>query len=212
MPPLQPDNLAPQAPPTNQYDFIVNAGKRGPVTILPSVNNSSLKTRLLVAGAGALVLIVLFWVFIALISSSSSSSTAPLISLAQQQNEIARVSTESAQDAVLPTTQTFAITTSLSLLSEQRAFLAYLRSLGSVPASSILQATRNSKTDATLKSALSNGNYDQAYIAITQSELASYEHNLKQVFADTKVVKERQLLQVAYQQAQLLVQQGNQTE
>ena len=212
MPPLQPDNPTAQIPPTNQYDFIVNAGKRGPTTLLPTFNHSSLKTRLLVAGSGVLALIVLFWIFVALISGSSSNNTASLISLAQQQNEIARVSAESAQDAVLPPTQTFAITTSLSLLSEQRAFLAYLRSLGSVPSSSILQATRDPKTDATLKSAQGNGNYDQTYILITQSELASYEHNLKQAFAATKIIKERQLLEVAYQQAQLLVQQSNQAQ
>jgi hypothetical protein len=212
MPPLQPDDSTAPIPPTNQYDFIVNAGKSGPSTLLPSVNNSSLKTRLLVAGTGVLVLIILFWVFMALISGSSNSNITPLISLAQQQNEIARVSAESAQDAVLQPTQTFAITTSLSLLSEQRSFLTYLRSLGSVPTSSILQATRNSKTDVTLKTSQGNGNYDQTYISITQSELASYEHNLKQAFAATKIVKERQLLEVAYQQAQLLVQQSNQNE
>ena len=81
-----------------------------------------------------------------------------------------------------------------------------------MPSSSILQATRDPKTDATLKSAQGNGNYDQTYISITQSELASYEHNLKQAFAATKIIKERQLLEGAYQQAQLLVQQSNQAQ
>jgi hypothetical protein len=165
-----------------------------------------------VAGTGGLVLVVLFWVFIALISGSSKSNTTSLVALAQQQNEIARVSAESAQNAVLQPTQTFAITTSLSLLSEQRAFLAYLRSLGSVPTSSILQAAHNSKTDAALKLAQTNNNYDQTYIALTQSELTSYEYNLKQTLAGTKIIKARQLLETAYQQAQLLIQQSNQTE
>jgi len=212
MPPQHPYGPSPQQEGPEQYDFIVNYDKQKQPNRLISVNNSSFKTRLLIAGGGGLLLILFIWVFIALLSNSSNSPTAPLIGIAQAQNELARISLLASQNAVAQPTKTFAITTNLSLLSEQQAVLAYLHGLGSNPSSAVLQATLNISSDASLKVAQNTGSYDQTYISIAQSELSSYENALKQAFANTKNLKEQQLLSTAFTQAQLLMQQSSQTE
>ena len=212
MPSEHPDGQTPQQAGPEQYDFIVNYDKNNQPKRLISVNNSSLKARLLIAGGGGLLLIIFIWVFIALLSNASNSPTAPLIGIAQAQNELARISLEAVQNASTQPPKTFAIPTNLSLLSEQQAMLAYLHGLGSNPDGTVLLATKNTNSDASLKIAKTNGNYDQTYISIAQLELSAYEHTLQQAFANTKNIKEQQLLSTAYTQAQLLMQQSSQTE
>ncbi len=212
MPPSQPYGPAPSEPKPEQYDFIVNYGKHSHSNKLIALDNTSLKTRLLVTGIGGFVLIVIIWILVALLSSSTTSVSSPLTSIVKQQADIAQVSLAAGQTATEQPTQNFAITTDLSLLSEQNAFVTYLRSLGSKPSSNDLQATPNSKTEASLRAAQNAGVYDQTYIAIAQSQLTTYEHSLQQAFANTNNLKERQLLSSAYNQAQLLMQQSTQTE
>ena len=198
----QPDGSEPPKTGPEQYDFIVNSDKQNQSKRLINVNNSSLKSRLLIAGGGGLLLIIVFWIFLAILSNSSRSSTAPLISIAQQQNELARISLEAYQNASAQPTKNFAITANLSLLSEQQTLLAYLHSLGSIPSSTVLQASLSTKTDADLKAALISGTYDQTYISIAQFELSSYEHALQQAFANTKNLQEKQMLSTVYTQDQ----------
>jgi hypothetical protein len=212
MPPLQPYGNTPAGPNPDNYDFIVNYGKHRHPNQLFSINNSSLKTRLMVAGAGGIFLIIIIWILVALITSSGGTATTPLVSITQQQNEMARVSLAASQVATEQPTQNFAITTELSLLTEQQAFINFLHGLGSSPSSSVLQATRNSGTDSTLLTAKNNGTYDQTYLTIAKSELTTYEHSLQQAYPKTSSMTERQLLSTAYNQAQLLLQQSNQTE
>ncbi len=212
MPPQQPNGTAPSQTGPEQYDFIVNYDKQRQSNRLIKVNNSSLKNRLLITGGGALLLIVCAWIFIAFLSTSSHNPTAPLITLTQQQTELARVALEAEQNASIQPTKNFATTTNLSLLSEQHTFIAFLHGLGSSPSSTVLQALQNKQTDSTLQSALTAGTYDQTYISIAQDELNSYESALKLAFANTKNSKEQALLSTAYSQAQLLVQQSSQTE
>jgi len=212
MPPQQPYGPTPPQAGPEQYDFIVNYDKQKQPKRLVNVNNSSLKNRLLVALGGGLLLILVAWILIALLSNSSQSPTAPLISIAQQQNELARVSLEAVQNASTQPTKNFAMTANLSLQSEQQTLLAFLHNLGSNPTSSVLQATLNTKTDSTLKAALNTGAYDQTYVSIARLELSSYEYALQQAFASTKNLQEKQLLSTIYTQAQLLMQQSSQTE
>ena len=212
MPPQQPYGPPPSQTGPEQYDFIVNYGKQKQPNRLVAINNSSFKSRLLLTGGGGLLLLILAWIVIALISGSSQNSSAPLVGIAQQQNELARISLEADQNASAQPTQIFAITTNLSLESEQRAVLAYLHSFGSTPSSSVLQASLNAKTDSVLKAAQITGTYDQTYISIAQSELTSYENALQQAFVSTKNLQEKQLLSTAFTQARLLMQQSSQTE
>ncbi|MGH7142107.1 MAG: hypothetical protein ACREF5_01365 [Candidatus Saccharimonadales bacterium] len=210
MPPQQNYEPAPPAPEPEQYDFIVDSNKHKPTINLIKVG--SFKSRLIVAIGGAILLIIAIWVFISVLSNASTAPTAPLIAITQEQNELARISLTPAQSATEQPTQTFAITTNLSMQSEQQAFLAFLQTLGSTPSSSVQQATRNPKTDAALLAAQTDDTYDQTYISIAQSELTTYENTLKQTFANTKNTNERILLNTAYKQAELLMQQSTQTE
>lgn len=210
MPPQSPYGPDSPTPEPEKYDFIVNSDKPKPSIKLIKV--TSLKSRLIVAAGGVVGLSILIWIFVAILSNASSAPTAQLIAITQEQNELARISVTPAQSAALNPTQTFAITTNLSMLSEQQAFLAFLHTLGTTPSAAVLAATRNPKTDAALTAAQTAGTYDQTYISITQSELTNYEHSLKQAFAGTKNTNERQLINTAYKQAELLMAQSTQSE
>lgn len=209
MPPTQPDqpNLA---PPDTPYDFIVN--KEQSKSIINPLKFSLPKNRLIIAISGGLILLILIIIFVVILSNLTTPSTAQLVSIVQEQNELAQISATPAQSATSQSTQTFAITTNLSMLSQQQLFLAFLHQLGSNPSSSILTGLNNPKVNADLAAAQTDGTYDQTYISIAQSDLTNYQSSLKQAAASTKNLQEQKILQTAYNQAQLLIQQSQQHE
>lgn len=200
---MQPQQPAPTVSgPSGQYDFIVNAGKG------PSNNwlvTAPLKTRVIVVAVGGLVLLLILWIGFALLTASASGSVQNFTTLAQEQTELMRISQDPAHNATLEPTQSFAQTTELSVTSDRRVFLAYLKELGSDPTTQVLAAQHSSTSDAQLAAAKQAGTYDQTYVTITLKELTTYAGGLKRAFDATSNPKERQLLRNAYQHAQLLI-------
>jgi len=201
MPPQQIPNVS--APSSgNQYDFIVNYNHR------PGSNwllQSSLKTRIIIFSGGLLVLLLLAWIFIALLSANSGTSATSLTALAQEQAELARVANSPQQNTNLDATLNLASTVRLSMLSDEQTFVNYLTSINAGPSSDTLAQDMNAQTDAQLSSAKTNGTFDQTYTTVTNQELTTYANNLKKAFNATSNPSERQLLNNAYQNAQLLV-------
>jgi hypothetical protein len=204
MPPQQPQygrvNTTAHGP--EQYDFILNSGsgkKSG-----GRLTGASSASRVLIVVGGLLVLLLVAWVFLSFVTRSPKANTAALLAIAQKQTELARISQQPADTATQEPTRDFARTTQLSLLTEQLTFTAYLQKHSSKVSNALLLATKNTKTDDALKQAQINGNYDQVYISTAQSQLASYEHALSQAITSAKLKSEKQLLQKAYAEAQLL--------
>lgn len=216
MPPTQPNNgfgpvnTTPPSLGPEPYDFIRNYGTNK--QRVPLLSGTSLKNRILIVVGGVMVLLLLVWVFAAIVSRASNASAAALIALAQRQTELARISQQPVQRATAAATQTFAVTTQLSLLTDQQTFVSFLSHHGISVSAKTLQATANAQTDAALQTAQTAGTYDQTYISIAQSELTSYEQALKQTYTSAKNLSERQLLSQAYDNAKLLSQQSSQTE
>lgn len=200
----------PAAPNNGQYDFITNYGANNSGGLFSP--NAPMKTRLLVVGGGAGLLLVLALLFFALLSRPAGLSASTFISIMQEQTELARISQLPAQNATAQPTQNFAATAQLSLLSERSVFVAYLQAHGSSVTIKTLQLSKNLKTDQTLQAAQTSGTYDQTYLSIAQAQLTTYEHSLKQAFDASKSTSQRQLLNDAFVQAQLLLAQSKQTE
>lgn len=188
--------------PSGQYDFIVNAGKGSSNNWLVT---APLKTRIIVVAVGGLILLLILWIGIALLTSSAGGNVQNFTTLVQEQTELMRISQDPVNNATLQPTQNFAETTELSVTSDQQAFLAHLKALGSEPSKQILAAKQSSASDAQLAAAKQAGTYDQTYVAITQKSLTTYATGLQQAFQSTSNPKERQLLKSAYQHAQLLI-------
>jgi len=204
---MQPPSPVVQQSP-NQYDFIVNYGKSQSNNWLV---NAPLKTRLLVAGVGAVILLLIVWVGIALLTGSGNTDVSNVVILAEEQTELSRISQDPVANATQESTQNLAVTIQLSLSSDQQAFVSYLTGFGAAPSPQVLATKQNKQTDAQLAAAKTAGTYDQTYISVAQQELTSYAKGLKQAYNASTDAKGRQLLNSAYEHAQLLLDMVNQT-
>lgn len=205
-PPSQPPAFptAPQ-PNTGQYDFIT----------APQQPHHSLfgggpkaKTIAIITG-GAVLVIVLVWFIFSSIFGGQGPATAPLVSLAQKQNELVRISSDALNQATEQTTKNLAANVEASLQTDQTSLLAFLQKHGTKVNPKVLAQTASKQTDSQLASAQTNGTYDHTYISIIQSQLTAYEQSLKSTFDSTTNPDERQLLSNEYANAQLLLQQSN---
>jgi hypothetical protein len=208
---MQPQQLPATPPPANgdQYDFIRQYGRQPTGT---GNNNVSFVGRILIVAGGAVVLIVLAIVFVKLLAGPKDPTIPLLTSIAQQQNELARVSAEPTSDAATQPTLNFANTTALSLQSDQQSLISLLATAGKTPDAATLGATQHTATDATLTAAKANGTYDSVFIGIAQAQLTAYQQSLQQAFKAAQSNKEKQWLTAAYNHAQLLQQMSKQTE
>ena len=187
---------------SNQYDFIVSYnGHHAGSWLL----RASLKTRIMVVGGGLIVLLLLGWIFVALLTAGSNAGVQNLTALTEEQTELARISLDPTLRADQATTQNFASTTRLSLMSDEQAFVDYLTSVNATPSADTLALGRNGATDTQLQNARASGTYDQTYISIARTQLQTYAGNLQRAFNATSNRSERQLLSSAYAHAQLLL-------
>ena len=194
----------PAVPPGNdQYDFIVNYGNRQPGGFFGT--GTSMKTRIIVVATGGLLLILIAWIFFALLTNTGSVNSGQLITLVQQQAELARISKQPATQATGQTAQNLAATTELSLISQETSLLQFLQAHGTNPSAEVIAAKRSSSTDSTLLSAQTSGTYDQTYTSLATSQLQTYAQTLKQAYAGAQSQTERTLLNNAYDDAQLLL-------
>lgn len=216
MPPTQPTpNYGPTMPipstpqDSSQYDFIMNNMPQ-PV-MYGKGNSSSFKTRIALVVGGFIVLSVLALVFLSIMRKPTTINAATLLTLTQKQAELARISQAPGLNAVQQPTRNFAETTYLTLLTNKVQFIDFITSHhGSKPSSKQLEAARNTQTDSTLQDAQTTGTYDSSYISIAQTQLNEYEQSLSRAYAASKSASERQLLQDAYTEAQLLTTMGSQ--
>lgn len=155
---------------------------------------------------GAIVLIILISTLL-----GNNTSAGGLITIAQEQNELIRVSTEATGNASLQGTQNLIANIELSITTEQQDLLAYLKSIGKEPSQSTLALTKNSATDSALTTAQTNGNYDSTFMTIIRGELRAYSIALKQTFASTTNTAQRQLINNDYKAANILIAEANST-
>lgn len=206
MPPQQTPSSYPYGPATpehqpEQYDFIMSSGvprPRAPLT------GASTATRAAIAGGGFVALLLVIWLFFGLLNRPTGPDTLPLLAIAQQQTEITRVAAEAEQNVASQTMRNFAAAAQLGLTTQRHAFLHFMQTYGRKTTDQVLSATKNSQTDTALQTAQTNGIYDTTYQTTATNELTAYEHALADAFSKAKDTGERQLLQQAYAEAQLL--------
>lgn len=207
MQPQQPyyQPTAPQAPENpSQYDFIVNnqSPKRGP----------SSKTMLLFVAGTAGVLIVLAWIILSLVFGGKGAATAPLVTLAQEQTEIIRI-TKAADDSNQLSSQdaqNFSRNTRLTISSDQAELTNFLAKNGKKLTKKQLALKQSATTDSTLQAAASSGTYDSTFISVLQTQLKTYQTSLSQAFKGASSASEKALLKGEFDNATLLLEQSSQ--
>ena len=192
---------------TNQYDFIMEYQHQHPRFTAPS----SMRSRVLIVVGGLALLLIVLLLFVAILKRPTGVNGAALLPIAQEQTELARVAQAAVAQAQQPSTQDFAQTASLSLATDQKAFVTYMGQHGLTASQTQLAATRSTATDSTLSQAGTTGSYDSTFLGIAQTQLATYTQGIKRQYDGTTSTSERQLLQSAYAHARLLIAMSKQT-
>ena len=190
------------------YAFIMNPSQPPKRRVaLPSVPGlGPLATKVLIGLAGLVLVLIIFSVTKSALSGSGNVPA--LTAVAQDQQELAHLSTNAAlQTDISTTNQTFAATASLSLASAEAQLISYLSLNGHKLAAKQLSLKVSVSTDSSLTAAESTGNFNQTFVSIMQSKLGTYMSDLNTAYKLTKGAKGRALLVSDYKQAQLLLSQ-----
>ncbi len=208
----QPAQSAPPAQntppsPNQEFDFITNpeTPKRG--FTLPGSGSQS--TRILLAAAGLLVVIIVF-TFVKSLLGGNSNLAASFMGVIQDQQEIIHLvsSTTNQQNQsqnLSSSSQNFAITAQLSIASAQNSLGNYLVANGQKVNTKELNLKVNPALDAQLTNAATAGTYDTTFRSILTTQLNLYINDMRQTYAQTKGKHGRALLNGDYNQAQLLL-------
>jgi len=204
MQPQQP-NYGPPGPGPTPYDFIVNPDAAPRRSRLPGGN--SVISRLLLVLGGIAILLIIFIVGKNMLLVDSSN-TPLLIDAVSQQQELIHLSGKAVQEPSLEaTTKNFALTTQLTLISQQRQLLAYLQTQGRKIAPKQLSNQVSLATDQQLAASVAASTYDATFRQIMLTKLSAYKQTLQQAFTKTSGSAGSALVNKDYDSAQLLLQQ-----
>jgi len=203
--------MDPQQYPTGQnpYDFILNPAKPPKPSKLSKLPGSSnpLVFKLVLLAGGALLLMLTITVITNLLSSGTRSNVSALTSIAQTQNEIVRVAERGATNATQQNVKNLAVTTQLSVATQQQQLLAYMARNGTKVSSKQLKLKQDAKTDQKFTLAKQTSTFDAVFSKTMQTQLQSYAADLKELFDVATSENQRTLLSTDYTQAQLLLSQ-----
>lgn len=199
--------MQPQQPysPTPNYDFIMSPAPPPKKSLVPLPTSGSMLQRIAIVAGGFVILLIIIIVFASLLKSGGNN--APLVSIAQQQNELIRVATLGTQQATDQSAKNFAQSTELSLITEQQQLLSYLKTNGTKVSPKQLALTKNTQTDTQLSAAQAASTFDSTFEDVMHTQLTAYTQALKTTFAKTTGPKGRQLLSNDYSATNLLLQQ-----
>lgn len=188
--------------PQPDYDFITNTNHAPKKSLLPK--GSSKQSRIFIVLGGIILLIILASVAMVLISNAGKGNQETLLKAAQQQAELIRVSKIGIDKARDPATRNLAMTTNLSLQSDQTVLLTHVK-----VSSKQLALGKNTKTDIALTTAEQSNRFDEVFITTIQSELATYQKTLKNAYDGASGSKTKATLAAEYKTAGLLLTKQN---
>lgn len=201
MPPQQ-TPLPPQVPQQqNPYEFIFNdsAPKRSRFPLM----GGSFKDKLILIGGAFVVIIVALFAWSA-VFGGGTDPTQKLVGIAQEQNELIRISKIGAEKARLPATQNLAVTSIASISSSQQQVTAAIGKKAKI-SEKVLGAKQDPQSDKQLNEAALNNQFDPTFTKLYQTKIAAYQQNLKSAYDATNNKKTKEILQTAYKSASTLV-------
>jgi hypothetical protein len=187
--------MPPYEKPKTSYDFITKPPTQQKK---PLIGSSKIAA---IAGGGVGLVIVLF-VLLSVFTGGSDNETR-LISITQQQTEIARVATLGTLNSE-QTTKNIALNTAMSANSDRQKIVAVLAENGIKVKPKQMAATQNPKTDQTLAAAKSAANFDDTFTQTLDEQLAEYQATLKDAYDASKNKKVQTVLSDSYDHARLL--------
>lgn len=206
---MQPQSSFPTTPPPapqqNPYDFIMNDAPQQPKKPFTLPTGTSKTKKLLILGGGGIVGLILIFMVISLLFGGSGKNQ-ELLTIAQEQVEILRVTELAKNERAVrdSTTQALIANTSLSVQSSHQQVLALLKKSKVKTNDKILALKKNSKTDAALVAAARNNNYDEVFVAELQKLLTQYRNDLKKLYP-TASKTQKPVLEAAFKGTVILL-------
>jgi hypothetical protein len=148
---------------------------------------------------GVFLLVILIVIGMSLFGGGGTDKET-FVEIAQEQSELVRLSDNGIENAVSQTTKNFAITTKVTMASEQKTML---EELGLNVSEKQLALKANSRTDTQLTDAKSASNYDPVYSGIMKAQLEAYMADLSSAYTKAGP-KTKQILSARYDAAELL--------
>ena len=196
-----------QLPPSSMgdpYHFIMNPSKPSRPPLL-GVGGHSLLVKVLLVVGGAIVLMIAAAI-VTTVFLGSKTNLEDIVGLVQIENEITRVA-DLAEDSSDQSIKNAASNTSLTIGSQQQAWLNFLGRQGRTVPTKELQLKEDSKTDQQLTAAHESSTFDVTYAKLMRTQLEAYSALVKTTYNRTHNKTESALLNDNYDEAQLLLKQ-----
>lgn len=180
------------------YSFILNADQ--------AVERKAISTPIKILVVLGLVFLLFGAVALALsLKGSGKESGDSLLGLAQQQQEIIRLSGDAETKANEESTKAFATTTNLSVTSDQQKLIAQMEKSGTKADAKTLDLQNDAGATSQLSTAENSTRYDKVFSEVLRKKLATYQSELKTVYDQTKNQETRQILADSYKNSSELL-------
>lgn len=183
---MQPNNPSPAPPPIqpgqkghDPYGFITDPGKPVKKKLLP--NGGSKQGRIMIVVGGIIGLALVGVIGMVILSSVGNAQKQEWLSLAQQHQELIRLSDVGLDKAQSLAAKNSAATTKLSLTSSQAVINNLAKRNGATFTSKTLTATKSSDVDGQLKTAEQTNQFDKVFSEILDEKLLAYQGQLQKL-------------------------------
>jgi len=157
---------------------------------------------------GVLVALTIVGTVVAKLLVPKDTSPGQVTIVAEEQQELVRVATYVAVHASGTELVNFAINTQMSVSTNKQAAVDYLTTRGTKLDDKVLASKQDAATDKLFTAALSSNTFDSTATQTLNTQLTTYQANLKKAYTATTGKKARALLQDSYDAAVTLAAQG----
>ncbi|MEI6236984.1 MAG: hypothetical protein WCP03_00075 [Candidatus Saccharibacteria bacterium] len=175
----------------NPYDFML---AEPPAKQGFTFDASGKKQRLIIVGAGALILIIIAWILISIIGNAGKKDQVLAFKVAAAQQDmigLTSLGVNNVRDRYVISQST---TASIIITGQNKDTNAYIASLKIKGYGKQIAAYVNSSYKAKLETARSNGNYNEVYKALYTDRFNSYSSLLNQTYASTSIQKLKDMM------------------
>lgn len=210
MQPNQPSQAPPPIDPSqmpagnNPYAFITNPGAPQKKSLIPLPSGASKAGKALLIVV-VLILVIVVWMVVSnIMGQSQKKYRAEYIKTIKQQKELIRISELGLKKATSADARNLAITTQLTLTSEQAAIQGSAKTMG-IKLNSVTLANEDTKKNNDLFTKAEQFNrFDEVFVKALQDDLTEYAKTVQVVYKGTTNKKSKDALGIQYKTAATL--------
>ncbi len=199
-PPINPQNMSGD---DNPYDFITNPGgqQQKKFKLLPS-GNSKMSKILVIVGA-LIIAIILFVIVSSILGSGDKAQKEQLKDVVYKQKELIRIADIGIQKSRSSEAKNIAMTTKITLTSEQGDLQGALTTLG-VKSDAKTIGGPDKKKDQILTTAEQANNFDAVFLEMIRADLISYAKATQIAYKNNTSKKTKSALEAQFNNAATL--------